>query len=420
MKNTGREKMKNLRVSLKVLMTLSMLAMVIVGCEEDPESIYDPDITGNATPVVTTVAPDSNYSANNTIFSGIGVVQITGENFSTVPAYNNVYFGGEPGFVMNSTETTLRVRVPNIEGDSLIVQVAVRGAFDFGQYALPVVFTPAVSEIGGFDDLDQLYSLACDETETLWITAFGVPRIQVIAVQPDSLKENIFQSLTVSSTSLTYGGQNRLVMTGGALLYAMGRESHSIDASVMFPIAGSDVTLDMDFVDSTLAFMAIKKTPNYGYILSVDLDGANLDTAAAYDTLGIAAVRVFNEELYVAGSYQVDAVNLASAVWKNAISGSTLGQRELVVDLGDYPEYAGVQITSMTFSDDGKLYLGLNSVDAIVVYDNGILTPFYAPVLSPPTKDLTWGNGDFLYQLKTTRLVKIDMVKDGAPYGGRY
>ncbi len=412
--------MKYLRVSLHVLITISMLVMMVIGCEEDPKSIYDPDVTGNATPVVTTVVPDSNYSADNKAFSGVGVVEITGENFSTVPAYNNVFFNGVAGEVLSSSESQMRVRVPNVEGDSLIVQVAVQGAFQFGQYDLSIEIVPAIDEIGGFDDLDQLYSLACDENETLWITSFGVPRIQVISVEPDSLKKNVFQSLTVSSTSLLYGGNGRLIMTGGALLYAMNRETQSLDASVMFPIAGSDITQAVDYVDSTQAFLAIKKAPNLGVIMSVDLVGANLDTAAFYDTLAIAAVRVYDEELYVAGSYTVDAVSQASAVWKNAITGSSLGARELVVDLGDYPEYAGVQITSMTFSEDGKLYLGLNSIEAILVFDNGMLTPFYAPILSPPTKDLTWGNGDYLYQLKGTRLVKIDMVAAGAPYGGRY
>ena len=52
--------------------------------------------------------------------------------------------------------------------------------------------------------------------------------------------------------------------------------------------------------------------------------------------------------------------------------------------------------------------------------DDGILTPFYDPVLTPPTQDLTWGNDNFLYQLKSNRLIKIDMVEAGALYPGRY
>lgn len=412
--------MKYTKSTLKVLLAIAILASMMIACVEESDSIYDPDATSGETPVVTTVVPDSNYSANGTIFSGIGVVQIVGENFSATPNFNTVFFNGIAGFVMSASETELRVRVPNVSGDSIAVQIAVQGAYHFGEYSNPIELTPAVNDIGGFDDLDQLYSLACDETETLWLTSFGSPTINIIAVEPDSLKETRFSSLTVASTSFKYGGKDRLFMTGGALLYSMNRVTESMDPSVVLPIATSDITKDIDFVDSTQAFMAIAAAPNLGFIMSVDLDLVTIDTAAAYDTLSIEAVRVYNDDLYVVGSYKVDGANVASAVWKNLINGSTLGERELVVDLGDYPEYLGVQISSITFSATGKMYLGLDGVDAIVVYDNGILEPFYAPVLSPPTKDLTWGNGDYLYQLKINRLVKIDMVEGGAPYGGRY
>ncbi len=413
--------MKALRITFKTLMIVSILAFLIIACEEkEPVSIYDPGVTGNETPIVTTVAPDSNYTADNVTFSGVGVVQITGENFSATPDYNNVFFDGVPGEVMSSTETTLRVRVPIVSGDSIEVKVATQGAFHFGTYADPYAITPAVEDIGGFDDLDQLYALACDETETLWVTAFGDPTISIIAVEPDSLKETRFSSLTVSSTSLKYGGRDRLFMTGGALLYAMNRETEKLDPSVMIPVGSADVTFDVDFLDSTQAFMALKKSPDFGYIMSVDLEAVKMDTAANYDSLGIESIRVYEDELYVAGSYLVSGVKQASSVWRNSISGATLGQNELVLDLADYPEYTSAQIAAITFSDDGKMFMGLNSVTAILVYDNGILKPFYDPVLSPPTKDLTWGNGDYLYQLKTTRLTKINMVEPGAAYGGRF
>ena len=62
-------------------------------------------------------------------------------------------------------------------------------------------------EIGGFDDLDQLYAVACDETETLWVTAFGDPTIKVIAVEPDEILK---------------GRANSGELIGGNTLYLLG------------------------------------------------------------------------------------------------------------------------------------------------------------------------------------------------------
>lgn len=410
--------MKRIRMAPYALI-VGILTLTLLTCEEDPISIYDPDETGDTTPVVTSVAPDSNFSADGVTFSGVGVVMVTGQYFSETASKNLVFFDGSPGEVLSSTSTSLRVRVPDVEGDSIMVKVSVQGAFDFATLDGYYTMVPAVQEIGGFDDLDQLYAIACDETETLWITSFGNPTMNVITVEPDSLKATAFSTLTVSSTSLKYAGNDRLFLTGGALLYTMNRATGSFDPSIMFQVAQSDVTLDVDIVDQNQAFMAIKKSPNLGYIMSLDLGSGNIDTAAAYDSLGIQSIRIFEDDIYVAGSYQVGGVDQSSAVWKNSISGATLGARELVVDLADYPEYEGVQISAITFSADGKMFIGLNSVSAILVYDNGILSPFYDPILSPPTADLTWGNGNYLYQLKTTRVNKIDMVEAGAVYGGR-
>jgi hypothetical protein len=408
----------------KSLIAFGLLILMVVACEEEPESIYESGVIGNDTPVVTSVSPDSNFSADNVTFSGVGVVQIVGENFSPVSDFNNVFFNGSPGNVLSATETTLRVQVPNISGDSIEVQVAVQGAFHFGIYDNLYEMISPVAEIGGFDDLDLLYAIACDETETLWVTAFGNPTVKIIGVEPDSLKKDMFFSRTVSSTSFKYGGLDRLFMTGGVLLYAMNRATEQIDASVIVQLPSSKTTMDVDFASPSLGFIAVKEAqssgPSLGTISSVDMSNSGNSTVADYDSLLIESIRVFGNELYVAGSYQIDGVNQPSMIWKNTITGSTLGANELVLDLADYPEYGSAQITAITFSNDGKLYMGLNSASAVLVLADGILTPFYDPVLTPPTQDLTWGNDNFLYQLKSNRLIKIDMVEAGALYPGRY
>jgi len=421
MKNTGYRKMKKIHVKPYLLVALGILCLFLITCEEDPVSIYDPDETGKPQPVLTMVAPDSNFNADGLSFSGVGVVTITGQNFSEVPEMNIAFFDGIPGEVLSASETSLRVRLPDVQGDSVDVKVSVQGAFHFGEYDDYLKVVPAVEEIGGFDDLDQLYSIACDTSETLWIAAFGVPTIQVLAVPPGGLKESKFSALTVSSTALKWGGQDRVYLSGGALVYPIDSKTGTYSFTDFMIFNTADVAKDIDFVDSTLAFVGIKKAPGLGYVMNVDMQTGVIDTAAAYDSLEIDCIRVFDGDLYVSGYYRVDGESQASGIWKSRIIGDSLGTRELVLDLNDYADYANAKITALTFSADGKMYLGLDAVHAILQYDHTLgLQPLYSPVLDPPTRDLTWGNGNHLYQLKTSRLIKIDMVEPGASYGGRY
>jgi len=407
------------KTTIRTLILTLLLLCVIMSCEEDPQSIYDPDVTGEPSPAISLVAPDSNFNQSNVSFAGEGVVSITGSNFSPVADYNVVFFNGLQGEVLSASETNLLVRAPDITGDSIVIRVGVQGAFHFAEYPTPYTLVPAVESVGGFDDLDQLYAIACDPDDALWITTFGAPRVNMYSVFPDSVKKIEFSTLTVSSTGMKYGGNDLLFLTGGAILYAMNKATGVYDANYLYPFAGADVTRDVEFMDNTHAFVAFKKAPNLGYIMGISFDTGAKDTLMAYDSLSIQCIRAFDNDLYVSGVRTVNGANTASIIYKNQMNGFTLGASELVLDLGDYPEYATAQVNAMTFSADGKLYLGLNSVHAVLVYDGIDLKPFYPHILSPPTQDLTWGNGDYLYQLKTSRLNKINMVEAGAPYAGR-
>lgn len=92
MQNTGHNHMKLFKSIIQPLVFLSAAFFILIACEEDPKSIYDPDVVGNLDPIITTVVPDSNFSSGNIAFAGIGVVIISGENFSATRDYNNVFF----------------------------------------------------------------------------------------------------------------------------------------------------------------------------------------------------------------------------------------------------------------------------------------------------------------------------------------
>ena len=79
---------------------------------------------------------------------------------------------------------------------------------------------------------------------------------------------------------------------------------------------------------------------------------------------------------------------------------------------------------SITFSKDGEMYIGTNLADPILIMKNGTLEPLYPGILTPTVGNLVWGEGNYLYATVidaqgSTRLIRIDVGKPGAPYFGR-
>ncbi|MDQ7053705.1 MAG: IPT/TIG domain-containing protein [candidate division KSB1 bacterium] len=88
------------------------------GTEPTP-SIWDPEWKGRPDPVITGVEPPGGT------FAGIGIVTLIGENFSSEPAENHVYFDGVKGEILSATPTAVQVKAPNLTGDS--VRIKLRG-----------------------------------------------------------------------------------------------------------------------------------------------------------------------------------------------------------------------------------------------------------------------------------------------------
>jgi len=201
MQNTGHSHMKLFKSIIQPLMLLSATFFILIACEEDPKSIYDPDAIGNPDPIIATVVPDSNFSSGNIVFAGIGVVRITGENFSATREYNSVFFDGVLGTILSASTTSLRVQVPNVTGDSVQVRITVRDAYYFGDYSSPLPVVSAVKEVGGFIDSDSYIStVSCDNSGNTYVN--GDKNIYII--KPDSVKSEY------NSTILTGIGKMKM------------------------------------------------------------------------------------------------------------------------------------------------------------------------------------------------------------------
>ncbi len=408
--------MKLFKSIIQPLAFLIATFFILTACEEEPKSIYDPDVVGNPDPIITTVVPDSNFSSANIAFAGIGTVIITGENFSATKDNNNVFFDGLPGTILSAGTSSLRVQVPNVTGDNVQVRVAVRGAYYFGDYSAPFPIISAVKEVGGFIDSDPYIStVSCDNSGNIFVNGGK----QIFIIQPDSVKA------LYNSTLLTGIGKMKMGPSGN---------NYFIISSAISRITPPDVTeglwykampealLDFDFNVTGSIFIAGVS----GLIYPFDIDTKAFNVDSTYSGINIRSMRVFDGELYLVGD-RLDTLGaiVQKGLWTSEIIGDSLAGMELVADLGDIDTDGSLRVTSMAISASGSIFLGNVNDPPIIVYENGQFAPFHEPILSSPIGALSWGSGDHLYIVRqaraevTQRVLELDMGQGGAPYYGR-
>ena len=403
------------RLAAAFLLACTMFLM-LAGCEEEPVSIYDPDVVGNPDPTISTVVPDSNFSSTNIAFAGIGVVNITGEHFSAILDDNNAFFDGVPGKVLSATPTMLRVQLPNITGDSVEVKVAVRGAYYFGEYLEPFPILSAVKEVGSFIDSDPYIStISCDNSGNIFVNGGK----EIFIVEPDSLKQAYNSTLLTGISKMKMGpeGKNYFVISS-----AISRITPPDVTEGLWYKAMPEVLVDFDFNENGTLFLASVS----GNIYPFDAETKTFTVDSTYFGMTIRTLRVFDGDLYVVTD-DVDTLGVIQekAIYTNQITGDVLGDKQRLTTLDGIDTDGTVTVTSIAISESGSIFLGNLNDPALIVYENGHLAPYCEPILSSPIGALSWGSGDYLYLVRqargevTQRVLQLDMGQAGSVYYGR-
>ena len=156
----------------------SLMLVVLVGCEADnPASIFDDSAKGLATPEILSVSPPDSTLA------GIGDIIINGNGFSADPGKNYVYFNKTKVPVVQASATQLTLKSPVTAMASVEIKVANQEAYNFSNsvhYKLLEVFW----EWGGFDEYDNIYGIAMDKDENLYVAGEKV----VDKVSPEGVR----------------------------------------------------------------------------------------------------------------------------------------------------------------------------------------------------------------------------------------
>ena len=409
----------NLTTLKRVLVIiLTGLAIVISGCEKSatPSLYVDDEPADRPNPVVTGVEPADAGLA------GIGTVTIHGNNFSTVMDENLVFFGKDRATVVSANANQIVVSTPNIIADSLELKVAVVGAFGFSnimRYSLQNAILPYGIYGPGSE---QLFGITIDKDENLYVSI--TPR-RIDRVSVDTTEVSFATSTgVIKADNMRIGPNGNLYFVRKTnRLYRLQSGSTT---SETYLSNMPDNNYDLDF-DAT-GFMYIAGEGDN--ITSVDSDG-NFQTVADYPGIFIKALRVYNGYVYVAGT----TPDTLEKVWRNPINvPGNLGPSEEVFNLTSALG-ANIEIFTMTFDETGNMYLGMNTDDPIlIVHPDGSFEPLYPGLWIPNGSsgvsevfDIEWGNDIFMYVNRrheqesgiVHQLLKVNMLKMGAPYYGR-
>ena len=404
-----------MKIKMPFLKTI-LLSLIIVSCEDPnyPDSVWDEDDAGNATPSISSVEPASGA------FAGIDTITITGQNFSDTESKNLVYFNSMLGTVIDASTTSMEVVTPNLVSDSVQIRVAVEGAFIFGDYGNLYSLTAAVLDYGPFDQFTDIYSLDLDREENLIVSMDGSPNAEFWIVDTD-------QDSAVWSGSLAKGSGMKLGPTGSVYfvnyqryVYKDEQGTPKENTEIFKRLNGNATDLDFDsngnlYAGGTGSTIDVVDINDDGGLTSGVTEAKNLDT------LDVISLRVFNNFVYVLTT----TITSSQAIYKMPIlddSGS-LGDLELVFD---WSAYSNSESTALCFtlSETGDIFVGSDSETEPLTYiTDGSGSGFYSSILTAPISYMAWGNFQYLYLInrtdETKRVQRVDTRMNGADYYGR-
>jgi sugar lactone lactonase YvrE len=389
----------------RLIFTFSLI--FIISCGDDPEPGLWPTIVNEDKP-----APVINsISSEKQALAGISVITLSGENFSPNPDENSVYFNGTKGQTVSSTPTQVLVKIPLVSGDSVEVKIS---SFKVENFSNTYIYEieKGVDEYFEFDPAKNGVpnAITFDNSGNLYVS---MADSGVFKLTPDKSfsrfvpkgAETKWDALRIFSNGDIYAAKN---LRG---IWRLTENTAPPSPPWGLTPAGTFLK-DFDF-DATSNLWAVG---NNDFIFRIKPDASvstfNFDAS-------LRAVRVFNNHLYVAGSFSG-----VEGIWKIPIDNNgDLGSEELYFSLED--NYPNVSTNAMTFSQDGDLYLGTDrEVDPlIVVHPNGSSETLYPGVFpGSGVVSMYWPQGNILYVTRATStglnqsILWIDLQKPGAVY----
>jgi hypothetical protein len=405
----------------RCLVIISIL--YIAGCEyENPPAIWNPDVDLGNLPVLNQIDPP------DSAVTGINEIKLMGQYFSAVNDSNRVYFSGTRVFVKESTPTQIIVYRPNVVSDTIRINVVVPKAFSVAEY-FPYKLEAVQSAVNlASIERQFIYAVAIGSNDDIYLAS----RRRIYRVGSDSLATEYASTTFNRVEDMKMGPEGYLyLVVGTKIIYRIDPVTKAVTT-----YASVDNTVTKLEFDQNNNIYAAK---NRGlYVVNTD---ASSRKVGQYDSTTVSSIRVYSGHVYVSGQYKGEDSSIPPVgIWRNEILNNQgdLGNNELMVDWMNRGDSISADISDLTFSADGDMYVGMSNHEQypiLVFHPNadGTYTStsceplYYDPsILEPVTDNIVWGNGQILYLNRgttfdtgTNRLMRLGMGKNGAPYYGR-
>ncbi len=400
----------NIKKYIAVLLSLAALMLIFSGCEYDVKSpLWYDDYTNPPNPVITRIEPA------NVAGPGVHKITIYGENFSTNPAKNFVYFDKKLAEQLNSTSTSITVRRPALISDSATIKVVSGDAVQVVKYS-PYKVSSVCKEFGGFSENFALGGIAVDNAENVYVARNATPRT-IYKITPDSVRTDFSES-TRNVTEMLVGPGNKLYLLMNF------RRINQVDLSTGENTEYMDISKTVSFGDFDrhgILYVGGNKSD----LFAVDAD-KNKKAIGVYALHNILGIRVFEDYVYVLATHTKPGdTDIVTGIWKHKITDTagTLEAGELALDWSTTGAYAASTPYGITFTQTGDMLIATDNAQPIMILGrDGSQDVLYKDILPTYATNIEWGAGNYLYMLldgEARKLLRIDMGAPGAPYYGR-
>ncbi|MFQ5604911.1 MAG: IPT/TIG domain-containing protein [bacterium] len=399
-----------------LLIILLFWGIQFQNCAEEPApSLFDPNEQGKPTPVITSIVPA------DSAFAGVGQVVINGENFSTTPAENLVFFNEVRAEVVAATNTQLTVKTPNLIGDGIVIRIAVHGAELFSEPATYKLI-PAVSDFGKIFEGDIAYGIASDVSGNVF--TFVQSRSNEIKVMTANgattyAATPFLNAIVVNNMKM--GPDNLLFVAPTGRLRRI--NTYAADGSEAVYVSPPIRPQDLDFDSGDNLWIV------GGSKLVLVKPDKSVQEMATFPVNRLLTVRIFNNFVYVGG---IDTNTGEEKIWRVQMQGENVSAPEVVLDVASNGFLNGEHVLCLTFAEDGDMILGTTHANGILIlHADGGIEPLYPGLFLPQIYALSWAEGPTLFAVRQreseetpntfdfSQIYKISMDKNGAPYYGR-
>ncbi|MCX7798302.1 MAG: IPT/TIG domain-containing protein [Melioribacter sp.] len=397
---------------MKRILTLILLIIIavkfLIGCKYDvAEPMWDKEFNGAPIPNITQVIPDR-------ASPGVNTITIKGENLEVNGT--TVYFDNIIAEMISVSPTEIVVRRPNLVTEGCYIKVVPNQALVVAKHG-PYKIDKVIERYGSFLENLSLSAIAVDKNENIYV--IETASRSIVKVTPNGAK-SIVGKASRAPTDAKFGPNGKLYLCGN------NRSIDMIDVNTgevkdwtRLP-AGKAVKFG-DFDQNGYFYTGGTRTD-----LVIVAPNLSVDNAGVYSADEILAVRVFNNNVYIAS--RKSGTQEPVKIWKHPIiSPGKLGDRVLVFDFSTNSEFSSRLVRNIAFSLDGKMFIATDSQNPILILDlsKNKIDYFYKGIIPPYCKQFHWGMENYLYLItgdtqagQEWTVYRVDMGMKSAPYFG--